>query len=75
MRNPLAAPLVNKGLGGQVAAAVLGPAAVIGSEYLANRLGHPKISKFISRVAPIVEGANVARQFSYLPKWEKLPKK
>jgi hypothetical protein len=73
--DPLAAPLVNKGLGGQIAAGVLGPAAVLGAEYGAKKLGFPRVSKAIGRIAPMVEGINVARQFKMLPEYEKLPLK
>jgi hypothetical protein len=59
--NPLARPLVTRGTGGQVAASILGPAAVVGAQYLVHTTGHEKAADWIGRVALGGEGVNAAR--------------
>jgi hypothetical protein len=64
--DPIAAPLVKKGPAGQAAASALGPAAVVGIEYLAHKLGHDKLADWIGRVTTSAEGANDVRQYRVL---------
>ena len=60
--DPLARPLVTRGIGGQVAASSLGVLSVLGTSYLLRRGGHPKTARWVMRLTIGLEGANCVRQ-------------
>jgi hypothetical protein len=62
--NPLAAPMVNRGTAGQVAASALGVGAAVGVQYLLYRTGHRKASRWAGHIILVAEGVNVGRQIS-----------
>jgi len=60
--NPIARPLVMAGIAGQVGASALGMGAVLGAQWLAHKLGHDEMAKWIGRAAVAGEGLNAARE-------------
>ena len=67
--NPLARPLVTRGLAGQTAASALGVSLGVGVQYIMYRTGHRKAACWAGRIVISAEGINVGRQI-YL--WRKL---
>ena len=60
--NPLAGPLVNRGIAGQTAACALGVSVVLAMQYALYRTGHRKAAIWAGRISLALEGANVGRQ-------------
>jgi hypothetical protein len=61
--DPIARPFVRAGIGGQVAASLLGLAAVGGGWFILRRTHHDRLAQWMLRAAVAGEGVNDIRQF------------
>src|SRR5271156_6010596 len=64
--DPLAKPLVQAGVPGQIGASLLGGGATAGTWFLLRRTHHDRAAKWFLHSVIAGEGYNVARQFALL---------